>query len=78
MVNRHQDADVIGEIQTGGLGTTVQGGFIITGASPDLQNSFAGPEAVKIQEINLKSTDTFPEHRFPKHSISWLEFKLTR
>ena len=75
VVNRHQDADVIGAIEIKGMDPRGKRGFIITGADLDAQNTLARPEAVRIQEFNFRTTSTTSlEHRFPKHSISWLEF----
>jgi alpha-N-arabinofuranosidase len=76
VVNRHRDTDVIGTIELKGMDLSGDRGFLVTGADPDVQNTFEKPDSVRIQEFNFKTSPASVEYRFPKHSVSWLVFQL--
>ena len=77
VVNRRKEGDVIGAVELAG-GRAKPGGrvFVITGRDPDAENSFENPRAVSIQEVKLNAAGDHWEYRFPRHSVSWLEFDL--
>lgn len=77
VVNRRKEGDVVGSIDLAGVRAKPGGrAFIITGASPDAQNTFENPRAVTTQEVKFAGTGNRWEYRFPRHSISWLEFEV--
>ena len=76
VVNRRQDADVVVALQLDGAQARGTRAYIITGACPDAQNTFANPDAVSTRILNFGVRRSQWGYRFPKHSISWLEFEL--
>jgi len=77
VVNRRKEGDVVGIIDLAGVRSKPGGrAFIITGASPDAQNTFENPRAVTTQEVKFTGSGNRWEYRFPRHSISWLEFEV--
>jgi alpha-N-arabinofuranosidase len=77
VVNRRKEGDVVGMIDLAGVRAKPGGrAFLITGADPDAQNTFENPRAVSRQEIRFGASGSRWEYRFPRHSISWLEFEV--
>jgi len=76
VVNRHKDADLVANIQLDGVQARGTRAYIITGASPDAQNTFESPDAVSTRQLNFEVRGNQWDYRFPKHSISWLEFDV--
>jgi alpha-N-arabinofuranosidase len=76
VVNRHKDADLVANLQLDGAHARGKRAYLITGATPDSQNTFENPDAVATRELNFEVRGSHCEYRFPKHSISWLEFEL--
>ena len=77
VVNRRKEGDVVGSIDLAGVRAKPGGrAFIITGANPDAQNTFENPRAVTAQEVKFSDAGNRWEYRFPRHSISWLEFEV--
>lgn len=76
VVNRHRDADLVANLQLDGVHARGTRAYLITGASPDSQNTFENPNAVTTRQLNFEVRGGHWEYRFPKHSISWLEFEL--
>jgi alpha-N-arabinofuranosidase len=77
VVNRRQEGDVVGTVEV--LGSRARPGgraFLITGSGPEVQNTFENPRAVSTQEVKLAAAGGRWEYRFPRHSVSWLEFDL--
>ncbi|MBI1983065.1 MAG: alpha-N-arabinofuranosidase [Acidobacteria bacterium] len=77
VVNRRKEGDVVGTVEL--LGSRAKPGgraFLITGANPDVANTFENPHAVTTQEVEFKVAGNRWEYRFPRHSVSWLEFDL--
>jgi alpha-N-arabinofuranosidase len=77
VVNRRKDGDVVGSIELAGARAKPGGrAFLISGADPEVQNTFQNPHAVSTQEVKLEAAGNRFEYRFPRHSISWLEFAV--
>ncbi len=79
VVNRRKEGDVVGTIQL--LGTRAKPGgraWIISGAHPEAANTFEDPRAVTTREVPFAASGAGWEYRFPRHSITWLEFDLER
>lgn len=76
VVNRHKDADLVATIQTDGAPVRGRRAYLITGADPDAQNTFENPDAVATRQLIFEVRGSQCDFRFPKHSISWLEFEL--
>jgi len=77
VVNRRKEGDVVGTIELSGVRAKLGGrAFVITGAHPDVQNTFENPRAVSTQELKFTDAGGHWEYRFPRHSISWLEFEV--
>src|SRR6266851_9027027 len=76
VVNLHKDADLVANIQLDGARARGTRAYIITGAGPDAQNTFGNPDAVTTRQLIFEVRGQHWEYRFPKHSISWLEFEL--
>jgi alpha-N-arabinofuranosidase len=77
VVNRRKEGDVVGTIDLAGVRAKPGGrAFLITGSDPDAQNTFENPRAVSTQEVKFSAAGSRWEHRFPRHSISWLEFEV--
>ncbi len=75
VVNLRKEGDVVAAIQLNG--TRAQPGgraFLITGDSPDAQNTFENPNAVSTREVKFEFAGSRFEYRFPRHSVTWLEF----
>lgn len=77
VVNRRKEGDVVGSIELAGARAKPGGRtFLITGANPEVRNTFENPRAVTTQEAKLDASGNRFEYRFPRHSISWLEFEV--
>ncbi len=77
VVNRRKEGDVDGTVELIGAGAKPGGrAFLITGRGPEAQNTFENPRAVSTQEVKLPGAGRRWEYRFPRHSVSWLEFEL--
>ncbi|MBZ5545491.1 MAG: alpha-N-arabinofuranosidase [Acidobacteriia bacterium] len=77
VVNRRKEGDVVGTVDLAGVRAKPGGrAFLITGSEPDAQNTFENPRAVSTQELTLSAAGSRWEYRFPRHSISWLEFEV--
>jgi alpha-N-arabinofuranosidase len=76
VVNRHKDADFVAALQLDGVHARGTQAHIITGAGPDAQNTFENPDAVATRQLDFEVRGSHWAYRFPKHSISWLEFEL--
>jgi alpha-N-arabinofuranosidase len=77
VVNRRKEGDVVGTIDLLGVRAKPGGrAFLITGSDPDVQNTFENPRAVSTQEVRFGTSGNRWEYRFPRHSISWLEFEV--
>jgi alpha-L-arabinofuranosidase len=50
--------------------------YLITGPSPEAQNTFENPRAVATQEVKFAAAGDRWEYRLPRHSVSWLKFEL--
>ena len=77
VVNRRKEGDVVGTVEL--VGTRAKPGgraYLITGPSPEAQNTFDDPRAVATQEVKFTAAGDRWEYRFPRHSVSWLEFEL--
>jgi alpha-N-arabinofuranosidase len=77
VVNRRKEGDIIGAVELAGWHAKPGGrAFQITGASPEVTNTFANPHAVVTRELKLEVAGSRFEYPFPRHSISWLEFEV--
>jgi alpha-N-arabinofuranosidase len=76
VVNRHKDADLVAALQLDGAHARGTRAYIITGATPDAQNTFENPDAVATRQLDFEVRGSHWDYRFPRHSISWLEFEL--
>ena len=77
VVNRRKEGDLVGSIELAGWRARAGGrAFQITGASPELMNTFVNPHAVVTQEVKLEASGSHFQYQFPRHSISWLEFEV--
>ncbi len=77
IVNRRKEGDIIGSIELEGRNSKPGGrAFVITGSSPESQNTFENPKAVATRELPFTGTGSRRDYRFPKHSITWLEFEV--
>ena len=77
LVNRRKEGDVVGTVELSGARAKPGGrAFLITGANPEAQNTFENPRAVVTQEVKFAESGNRWEYRFPRHSISWLEFDV--
>ncbi len=77
VVNRRKEGDVIGAIELSGASAKPGGrAFVITGPNPEAQNTFENPRAVTTQEAKFNASGSRWDYRFPRHSISWLEFEV--
>ena len=77
VVNRRQEGDVVGTVELSGVRAKPGGrAFLITGDSPEAQNTFQNPRAVVTQEVKFADAGGRWDYRFPRHSISWLEFDV--
>ncbi len=77
VVNRRREGDVFGTVEL--LGSSARAGgraWVITGANPDAANTFENPRAVTTQEAAFTAAGSRWDYRFPRHSITWLEFDL--
>ena len=77
VVNRRQEGDVVATVELAGVRAKPGGrAFLITGTGPEAENTFENPRAVATQEARLDASGGSFEYRFPRHSISWLEFEV--
>jgi alpha-L-arabinofuranosidase len=77
VVNRSQESDLVGTVELTNSRAKPGGrAFVITGANPDAANTFENPRAVTTQEVKFPAAGSRFEYRFPRHSISWLEFEV--
>jgi len=77
VVNRRTEGDVVADIALEGVRARPGGrAFLISGPSPDALNTFASPRTVTTQEVKFSASGGRFEYRFPRHSISWLEFEV--
>jgi alpha-L-arabinofuranosidase len=77
VVNRRREGDVIGSVELEGARAKPGGrAFLVAGESTEASNTFQNPHAVGASEAILDATGSRFEYRFPRHSISWLEFEV--
>jgi alpha-N-arabinofuranosidase len=77
VVNRRREGEVAGTIELEGVKAKPGGkAFVITGPSPDARNTWDNPKVVTTQEAKLAAAGSRWEYRFPKHSLTWLEFDV--
>ena len=77
VVNRRKEGDVVGTVELVGARAKPGGrAYLITGPSPEAQNTLDDPRAVATQEVKFTAAGDRWEYRFPRHSVSWLEFEL--
>ncbi len=50
--------------------------FVISGLIPESQSASENPKAAVTQETSFTGSGNRINHRFPKHSITWLEFEI--
>jgi alpha-N-arabinofuranosidase len=78
VVNLRKEGEVVAAVQLDGLRAQAGGrAFLITGHSPDAQNTLENPHAVSTQEGKCAFVGSQFEYSFPRHSITWLEFPTT-
>ncbi len=77
VVNRRKEGDVLGMILLEGV-TAQPGGkaYQITGPNPEATNTWENPNMVTTQEVRSTTSGSKWEYRFPKHSVTWLEFDV--
>jgi len=79
VVNRRRDGDVVGTVNLAGARAKPGGRvFVITGPDPEAENTFENPRTVATQESPLDASGSSFEYRFPRHSVSWLEFETEK
>ena len=77
VVNRRKEGDVVGTVELDGVKAKVGGkAFVITGPSPEALNTWENPKTVTTQEIKFSAVGDKWDYRFPRHSITWLEFDV--
>lgn len=77
VVNLRKEGDIVGAIHLAGVRARPGGrAYQITGPSPDTQNTFENPHAVATQEAKFDGAGDRFEYRFPRHSITFLEFGI--
>ena len=77
VVNRRKEGDVVGTVDLEGVKAKAGGkAFVITGPSPDALNTWENPKVVTAQETKFAAAGSKWEYRFPKHSVTWLEFEV--
>jgi len=77
VVNRRKEGDVVGTVELEGVKAKAGGkAFVITGPNPGALNTWENPNAVTTQETKFSATGSKWDYRFPKHSVTWLEFDL--
>ncbi len=77
VVNRRTEGDVVGTVELEGVKAKPGGkAFVIGGPSPDALNTWQSPNVVTTQEAKFSAMGSKWEHRFPKHSVTWLEFDV--
>jgi len=77
VVNRRREGDVVGSIALAGVRARPGGrAFLITGTNPEAHNNLENTRAVSTEEVKLEAAGSRFEYRFPRHSISWLEFEV--
>jgi alpha-N-arabinofuranosidase len=78
VVNLRKEGEVVAEVELNGLRAQPGGrAFLITGDNPDVQNTIDTPRAVSTKEVKLELAGSRFEYRFPRHSVTWLEFSTT-
>jgi alpha-N-arabinofuranosidase len=77
VVNRRREGDVVGAVELEGVKAKAGGrAFVIAGSNPEARNTWQDPKAVTTQEVKFAATGSKWDYRFPKHSITWLEFDV--
>lgn len=77
VVNRRKEGDVVGTVELEGVKAKAGGkAFVITGPNPEALNTWENPQVVSTQEVKFNAAGSKWEYRFPKHSITWLEFDV--
>ena len=77
VVNRRREGDVVGTVELEGVKAKAGGkAFLITGPNPEALNTWENPQVVTTQEVKFNAAGSKWEYRFPKHSITWLEFNV--
>jgi alpha-N-arabinofuranosidase len=79
VVNRRREGDVVASLELAGARVrqpTDGRAFVITGASPEARNTFEIPRAVSTEELNFEAAGSRFDYRFPRCSVSWLEFEV--
>jgi len=77
VVNRRKEGDVVGTVELQGVRAEPGGrAFVITGPSPESENTIENPKAVSTQEAKFAASGSSWEYSFRRHSITWLEFVL--
>ena len=77
VVNRRREGAVAGTIELAGVRARPGGrAFVITAASPDIENTFESPTNITTKETALNASGGRWESRFSPHSLTWLEFEV--
>jgi alpha-N-arabinofuranosidase len=77
VVNRRKEGDVVGTIDLAPRRAKAGGkAFVLTGPNPEAVNTFQNPDLVKTQEVKFSASGNRIEYRFPRHSLTWLEFEV--
>ncbi|HYK90738.1 MAG TPA: alpha-L-arabinofuranosidase C-terminal domain-containing protein [Acidobacteriota bacterium] len=77
VVNRRKEGDVVGTVELQGVRAKTGGrAFVITGPSPESENTLENPKAVSTLEAKFSASGEKCEYVFRRHSITWLEFDL--
>ncbi len=76
-VNLRKEGDIVGAVELAGVRARPGGrAYQIAAASPDTQNTFENPHAVSTKVVKFDGVGGRFEYRFPRHSITWLEFDV--
>lgn len=79
VVNRRKEGEVVGNVDMEGLRVKPGGRtFIITGPSPETQNTLQNSRMVSTKEIACNISGNRWEYRFPPHSVLWFELDVER
>jgi alpha-N-arabinofuranosidase len=77
VVNRRKEGDALATIQFEGLPAKGPGrAFLMTAPNLDAQNTLDHPHTVSIREAHFTGSGDRWQYRFPRHSITWLEFSV--